>query len=70
MKGASDLTAADLALLGADDDAVVLSWGWHEQQRDQDPFAREFRVDLADHPIDRMPVTITSVAPVGRAATC
>ena len=32
VKGASDLTAADLALLGADDDAVVLSWGWHEQQ--------------------------------------
>ena len=70
VKGASDLTAADLALLGADDDAVVLSWGWHEQQRDQDPFAREFRVYLADHPIDRMPVTITSVAPRGRAATC
>ena len=39
VKDAPDLTAADLALLGADDDAVVLSWGWHEQQRDQDPFA-------------------------------
>ena len=65
VKGAPDLTAADLALLGADDDAVVLSWGWHEQQRDQDPFAREFRVYLADHPLDRMRAIITSVAPAG-----
>jgi hypothetical protein len=65
VKGAPDLTAADLALLGADDDAVVLSWGWHEQQRDQDPFAREFRVYLADHRLDRMQATITSVAPAG-----
>ncbi len=45
------LTAADRALLGSSANVVVLTWGWHAQQRAQDPLARQFRIYLA-YPLD------------------
>lgn len=57
------LTAADRALLGTSDNVVVLSWGWHEQQRQQDPFAQQFRIYLA-RPLDGVDGQVLSVTPV------
>lgn len=47
VREASDLTAAETAVLGTSDNAIVVRWGWHAEQRQQDPLAREFRVYAA-----------------------
>jgi hypothetical protein len=65
VKEAPDLTAADRALLGSDNNAIVVRWGWHAQQRDQDLFAREFRVYLSTEPLDSVKGTLASVLPTG-----
>lgn len=39
-----NISAASAALLGASSNAVVLEWGWNDEQREMDPFATEFRV--------------------------
>ena len=39
VRDASDLTADERTLLGASDNAIVLRWGWHAEQRAQDPLA-------------------------------
>jgi LGFP repeat len=45
LASATDLTPAERAALTAmSGNAIVLRWGWHTDQRDQDPFAREFRL--------------------------
>jgi hypothetical protein len=62
VRDAPDLTEEDIALLGADNNVIVLRWGWHEQQREQDPFAREFRVYFAGRALDRVAGTLTAVA--------
>ena len=31
-------------ILGTHYNAIILTWGWHDEQRRQDPFAHEFRV--------------------------
>lgn len=61
VRDAPDLTSGDQALLGTDDNLIILRWGWHQQQRDQDPFATEFRVYVADQPLDAVPGTLTAV---------
>lgn len=61
VRDAPDLTPAETALLGADDHAIVLRWGWHAEQRRQDPLAREFRL-YAGPPMDSVSGTIVSVA--------
>jgi hypothetical protein len=60
VREASDLTAGEQALLGASDNAVVLRWGWHAEQRAQDPLAREFRVYAAP-PLDTVDGQVLSV---------
>ena len=57
---APDLTADERALLGTSDSAVVLRWEWGQDQRDQDPFASEFRVYAAP-PMDTVAGTVTAV---------
>lgn len=52
VRDAPDLTEKDKAILGDDDNVIILKWGWHENQRKQDPFAKEFRVYLAEKPLD------------------
>lgn len=61
VRDAPDLTAAETTLLGADDHAIVLRWGWHAEQRQQDPLAREFRL-YAGPPMDGVSGAIVSVA--------
>lgn len=56
------LTPADRALLGDSANAVVLSWGWHAQQRAQDPLARQFRVYLA-YPLDGVDGRLVAATP-------
>lgn len=63
VKGAKGLTPADVALLGAHQNAIVLKWGWRQQERDLDPYAKEFRV-YAGAPPDIVSGTVTSVASV------
>ena len=60
VREASDLTAAEQTLLGASDNAIVLRWGWHAEQREQDPLAREFRVYAAP-PLDTVNGQVLSV---------
>ena len=60
---APDLTVDERALLGASDSAVVLRWEWGDDQRDQDPFATEFRVYAAP-PMDSVAGTVTAVTPL------
>ena len=64
VRGAPDLTPADQALLATGDNAIILRWGWHGQQRYQDPFAREFRVYFAARPLDAVHGTLTAVTTV------
>lgn len=65
VRDAPGLTPEDLALLGADANVILLQWGWHAGQRDQDSFAREFRVYATSGPLDGIPGTLTSATPVG-----
>jgi hypothetical protein len=65
VKDAPGLTPEDVTLLGADDNAIVLRWGWHTDQRQQDPFATEFRVYATDKPLDAIGGTLTASTNVG-----
>jgi hypothetical protein len=57
---APDLTADERALLGTSDSAVLVRWQWGQDQRDQDPFATEFRIYAAP-PMDSVAGTVTAV---------
>lgn len=46
-----NLSTSDQTLLAGQQNAVVLEWGWTAEQRQEDPYAKEFRVYwLADPP--------------------
>lgn len=62
VRGAADLSDADRATLGSSQNAIVLRWGWHAKQRQQDPHATEFRVYLAS-PLDQIPGAIQTITP-------
>jgi hypothetical protein len=59
--GATDpgLSADDIADLAGAGNAIIVEWGWHANQRSEDPFASEFRVYLQDPPFDAVAGTIT-----------
>jgi hypothetical protein len=61
VKNAPGLTAADIATLGTHQNAIVLEWGWRQEERDIDPTATEFRVYLTQPP-DKVTGTITAVS--------
>lgn len=61
VRGAAGLTPADVTLLGAHQNAVVLEWGWRQQERDLDPSTSEFRV-YSSPPPDVVHATVTAVA--------
>ncbi|MFC7359469.1 hypothetical protein [Nocardioides astragali] len=61
VRDAPDLTPAEEALLGGSATAVVLRWGWHAAQRDQDPLASEFRVYAAP-PLDAVNGQVSGVS--------
>jgi hypothetical protein len=65
VRDAPDLTAQERALLGTHDNAVLLRWGWHEEQRDQDPFATEFRVYTSRDRLDGVRGAVSAVTPHG-----
>jgi hypothetical protein len=56
------LPAADFALLGAAATAVVIEWGWTDEQRARDPYATEFRVYWDSTPPDVIDGELTGVA--------
>ncbi len=58
-----DLSAEEAALLGDSDNAIVLDWGWHTNQRETDPLASHFRIYLAP-PLDSVGCTLTAVTPL------
>jgi hypothetical protein len=68
VRDAPDLTPEEEALLGTDDTVVVLRWGWHDDQRDQDPLATEFRVYVGP-PLDAVDATVTGVSTISSGFT-
>jgi hypothetical protein len=62
---APDLTAEERAILAAHGSAIVLTWGWHDEQRRQDRYAREFRLYTSRRAPGRVRATILSVVPAG-----
>jgi hypothetical protein len=64
IRDAPDLTAAEEALLGGDDNVILLRWGWRDEQREQDPFAREFRVYVSERMLDQVSGQLTGVTEV------
>jgi hypothetical protein len=63
--GDPGLTADDIALLGAHQNAILLEWGWRQAERDLDPTTAEFRV-YSTVPPD---VVIDSITAVTSAST-
>ncbi|HEY0648070.1 hypothetical protein [Phenylobacterium sp.] len=59
----ADMTPGEQALLGDADNAIVLEWGWREQERDIDPFATHFRVYVSP-PLDTVECQVLAVAPI------
>ena len=62
VRDAPDLTTAERQLLGTSGNAVVLRWGWHTAQREQDPRAHEFRM-YAAAPLDAVPAHLRTRPP-------
>jgi hypothetical protein len=65
VKDAPDLTQVEITLLGSDNNVLLLRWGWHKEQRDVDPFAREFRVYRQSESLDSIPGQLVSVVTLG-----
>jgi hypothetical protein len=60
VRDAPGLTPADAALLGAHQNAIVLEWGWRQQERELDPSTAEFRV-YSSSPPDVVHAVVTGV---------
>lgn len=65
VKDAPDLTPQETTLLGSDNNVIILKWGWHKEQRDLDPFAKEFRVYRRNQSLDSIPGQLLSVVDLG-----
>ena len=67
VRDAPDLTPADQALL--DDDgsttAIVLTWAWNDEQRELDPWAKEFRVYTSAGGVGPVAGEVTGVTDLG-----
>lgn len=57
-----ELSADDLFLLGTHTNAVVFEWGWRDEERTQDPYAKEFRVYWQPLPPDIIHGSLTGTA--------
>jgi len=56
------LAVDDIVLLGPSTNAVVLEWGWTDEERERDPFATEFRVYFQPLPPDAVHGTLQGPA--------
>lgn len=65
VQNAPDLTDDERALLGAHQNVLLLRWGWHAAQREQDPFAGEFRVYLTRRNPTAIGATVGAVTDLG-----
>lgn len=65
VKDAPDLTPEEIALLGGDNNVIILKWGWHKEQRDLDPYATEFRIYRRNQALDSIPGQLVSVLDLG-----
>jgi hypothetical protein len=65
VRHAPGLTAADITLLGASQNVILLEWGWRQEERDADSTAAEFRVYLTRPPdvINAVITSVTSASP-------
>ena len=57
-----NLSGSDQSLLGNSTNAVVLQWGWTDQERERDSYAKEFRVYWLNQPPDRIHGQLTGTA--------
>ena len=62
VKGAPGLPPEDVALLGTHANAILLEWGWRQQERELDPATAEFRA-YSSKPADVINASITAVNP-------
>jgi hypothetical protein len=53
------LSIEDVADLAGAANAVVVEWGWHDNQRREDPYAEEFRIYWQDPPFDTVAGEVT-----------
>jgi hypothetical protein len=67
VRGAPDLVDAERSLLDVADaqTAIILRWGWTDEQRSIDPWATEFRVYVSEGGIGAVSGNVTSVADLG-----
>jgi hypothetical protein len=65
VKDAPDLTPEEITLLGSDNNLIILKWGWHKEQRDLDPYAKEFRIYRRNQALDSIPGQLLSVVDLG-----
>lgn len=65
VRDAPDLTAAESALLGTDNNVIILRWGWHEEQRELDPYTTEFRIYTRNHALESIESELISVVDLG-----
>ncbi|SIT03394.1 hypothetical protein SAMN05421759_11134 [Roseivivax lentus] len=57
--GEPGLSDGDLVLLGPSSNIVVIEWGWHDNQRSEDPWVTEFRIYWEPKPFDLVNGNIT-----------
>ena len=67
VRDAPDLTAEDQALLDENGSttAIVLTWAWLAEQRELDPWAREFRVYTSSGGVGPVPGFLTAATDLG-----
>ena len=67
VQGDDGMTNEEQAVLGASQDAVIVEWGWSDEQRGLDPGTSEFRVYLGPRR-DLVFAQVTSLTPLGKGA--
>jgi hypothetical protein len=65
VRDAPDLSPEEITLLGNDNNLIILKWGWHQAQRELDPYAGEFRIYRRNQALDSIPGQLTSVVELG-----
>jgi hypothetical protein len=65
VQDAPDLTPAEKSLLGTDSNVILLKWGWHKEQRELDPYAKECRIYVRSTPLDAVEGSLVAVTALG-----
>lgn len=61
VQDAPDMTTEEQAILGTDNNLILLHWEWGEEQSALDPYAKEFRIYVNHQALDSLEANLTSV---------